>query len=69
MNRWKFQKGDKVRLKYPIARMMFPRLVGVVAEVTSVSLMPEAFRVYFKRKAFRGLKRSDTWSPEYFVKV
>lgn len=69
MKRWKFSKGDLVRLKTSIAKRMFPNLVGVSAEVTSVSLMPDAFRVFFRKRKFRSLKRSDTWSPDYFVKV
>lgn len=57
-------KGDLVELKNDEFRTMFPSVAFKIAEVTSVSLMPGAFKV-----RFQGKKHADTWSPEYFRKA
>lgn len=57
-------KGDLVELKNDDARKQFPSVAFKIAEVTSVSMMPGAFKV-----RFQGHRHADTWSPEYFRKA
>jgi len=60
----KFKLGDRVRLKKTKdIRRMFPKLIGVGAEVTGFARHPDSLRVKFDCH-----ERPDTWAAEYFVK-